>query len=138
MVMNGYDGISYDRNKYDANLAKQYNNQASEYIYKNFDSKTLDPNEVYLVNMYYQGSPYQEQAWKEATNNTIGTHTGNLYQDPKTGQWMVTHNIHGTVHNEPFVKIQGPNRKYGITAISKLPKAGLVQDYYWKLRNKLK
>jgi hypothetical protein len=29
MVMNGYDGISYDRNKYDANLAKQYNYQAA-------------------------------------------------------------------------------------------------------------
>jgi len=35
----------------------------------------------------------------------------------KNGKWVVTHNIHGTIHEEPFIQLQNSKGKYGITAI---------------------
>lgn len=55
-----------------------------------------------------------------------GTHTGILsYQD---GQWVVTHNIHGTIHEEPFVKLQNSRGKYGVTAIFSPRKRGVLNS----------
>jgi hypothetical protein len=46
-----------------------------------------------------------------------GTHTGYVKWNPDKNIWEVTHNIHGTIHVDPFTKIQGSNGKYGITGI---------------------
>jgi len=79
-----------------------YNNEASNNFYKNFDSKTLDKDSAYIVNMYYQGSPAQERAYNEGRDKMTGTHTGYVTWNPDTNRWEVTHNIHGTIHVDPF------------------------------------
>lgn len=74
--------------------------------------------------MYYNGSPKTEEAYKNATNGTTGTHTGNLYWNPNTSSWRVAHNINGTLHDDDFKEIQGVRKgksQYGITAIGEAP-----------------
>ena len=124
MVYSGYDGMDYDPNNYDYNLAHQRNWQAAQNLYDNFDSKTLDKNKTYLVNMYYNGSPQTENAWRNGTNGTTGTHTGNLYWNPETNSWRVAHNIHNKLYDDDFIKIQGVRKgkhQYGVTAIAEAP-----------------
>lgn len=84
-------------------------------MWNNFDSNTLDKDSVYTVNMYYKGSPYLEEAYKNGTKGRTGTHTG--YLKYENGDWYVVHNIHGKVHVDKFTSIQGGNRKYGVTGI---------------------
>ena len=125
MVYSGYDGLDYNPNKYDYNLAHQRNWQAAQNLYDNFDSKTLDKNKTYLVNMYYNGSPETENAWRNALNGTTGTHTGNLYWNPDTNSWRVAHNIHDKLFDDDFIKIQGVRKgkyQYGVTAIAEAPR----------------
>lgn len=138
MLYNGYEGLPYDSTKYSKNATEDRNRQASERFYKEFDSKQLDPNETYLVNMYYKGSPSYQEAWENAKSGTTGTHTGNAYYDHDRKRWMVSHNIHGKVYNEDFITLQGYNRPYGITAIAKAPRANKLDDIYWNIRNFLK
>jgi hypothetical protein len=57
-----------------------------------------------------------------------GTHTGYVSWNPETNRWEVTHNIHGNIHVDPFTKIQGGNRKYGITGIFSLRKDNLLNN----------
>ena len=124
MVYSGYDGMNYDPNNYDYNLATQRNWQAAQNLYDNFDSKTLDKNKTYLVNMYYNGSPQTENAWRNGTGGTTGTHTGNLYWNPETNSWRVAHNIHNKLYDDDFIKIQGVRKgkhQYGVTAIAEAP-----------------
>ena len=113
-VFDGYDTLERP-SKYDINSVMKYNHDASDRIYREFDSKTLDPKKNYVVNMYYNGSPQQERAYNEGRNT--GTHTGTLTYDDKAKRWMVTHNVHGTIHQEPFVQLQSGKNKYGVTAI---------------------
>ena len=124
MVYSGYDGMDYDPNNYNYDLAHQRNWQAAQNLYDNFDSKTLDKNKTYLVNMYYNGSPQTENAWRNGTNGTTGTHTGNLYWNPETNSWRVAHNIHNKLYDDDFIKIQGVRKgkyQYGVTAIAEAP-----------------
>ena len=65
--------------------------------------------------MYYKGSPYLEEAFKNGTKGRTGTHTG--YLKYENGDWYVVHNIHGKVHVDRFKNIQGGNKKYGVTGI---------------------
>ena len=78
-----------------------------------------------MVNMFYKGSPSRRQAWEEAVGGTTGTHTGNLYFNKDTNKWHVSHNIHGTVYDDDFIKIQGSRGRYGVTAIAEAAN----QDY---------
>lgn len=123
-VFNGFDGLekpsSYDRGK-----VEQYNHNATSNVYKYFDSKTLDTSKPYVVNMYYNGSPSQEDAYYNGKGVT-GTHTGILTHDGK--RWNVTHNIHGTIHEEPFISLQNKGNKYGVTAIYEPRKETLIDQ----------
>jgi hypothetical protein len=71
-----------------------------------------------MVNMFYTGSPSRREAWERSEGGTTGTHTGNLYFNKDTGRWHVSHNIHGTVYDDDFIKIQGSRGRYGVTAIA--------------------
>lgn len=118
MVYSGYGDTPYDKNAYSPQASDKRNFDAADRLYREFDSKTLDKNKVYMVNMFYKESPSREQAWREASNGTTGTHTGNLYYDTKTNRWRVSHNIHGTVYDDDFIAIQGSRGKWGVTAIA--------------------
>jgi hypothetical protein len=76
-----------------------------------------------MVNMYFNSSPNKRKAWEGATNGTTGTHTGNLYWNPETNSWRISHNIHGVVHDDDFIQAQGSKNRfgYGVTAIAEAP-----------------
>jgi hypothetical protein len=118
MIYSGYDSIDYDRNAYSDKASDQRNFAAADKLHKEFDLNTLDPNKTYMVNMFYKGSSSRQKAWENAEGGTTGTHTGNLYFDQATGKWRVSHNIHGTVYDDDFTKIQGSKGNYGVTAIA--------------------
>lgn len=112
-LYNGYDGLSKPET-YDKAEVQKYNQAATDAVLKGFKSDTLDKSQPYVVNMFYRGSKAQERAFNEGKGVT-GTHTGILsYKD---GQWVVTHNIHGTIHEEPFLALQNSKGNYGVTAI---------------------
>lgn len=89
---------------------------ASDNVYKNFDSSTLDKTKPYVVNMFYNNSPALQDAYNDGRNVT-GTHTGLLTYDEDKKKWIVTHNIHGKIHQENFIPLQSGKGKYGVTAI---------------------
>ncbi len=118
-IFNAYDPEKRPSN-YSRDSVEMYNQDAANRFLKEFDSNTLDTTKTYVANMYYNGSPYQEQAFNEG-NNVAGTHTGYLRWKKSDGTnkgfWENVHNISGTVHVEPFVKTQGGNRKWGVTSL---------------------
>ena len=114
-VFNGFEGLTRPEN-YNLEQVKAYNHQATDNVFKNFDSKTLDVTKPYVVNMYYNNSEAQESAYNDGRGVT-GTHTGVLTYDEPTKKWWVTHNIHGNIHQEPFIDLQKNTGKYGVTAI---------------------
>lgn len=112
-LFNGFDGLDKP-SSYDKKAIETYNHNAAGNVYNNFDSKTLDKSKPYVVNMYFNGSHSQEEAYKDGKGVT-GTHTGILTHDGN--RWNVTHNIHGTIHEEPFISLQRGDNTYGVTAV---------------------
>lgn len=101
-----------------------YHREASDNVKSNFDKSKLDPDQTYVVNMYYNASPHILDFYKDAVKDktgTYGTHVGHLYYDKNLSDWVVEHNIHGNIYKDKFDSVLGglsnPN-KYGITAIS--------------------
>lgn len=77
-----------------------YHRDASDNIKANFDKSELDPDQTYVVNMYYNISPHILDFYKDAINDktgTYGTHVGHLYYDKNLNDWIVEHNIHGHI-----------------------------------------
>lgn len=124
IIFSGYKDDGTNKGAYSEAKSNQRNWEAADNFYKNFNSKTLDKNKVYLVNMYYNGSRKKREAWDNALNGTTGTHTGNVYWNPETNSWKVAHNVHGTLHDDDFISVQGSRNKYGygITAIAEAPR----------------
>jgi murein DD-endopeptidase MepM/ murein hydrolase activator NlpD len=118
MVYSGYDSVDYDRTNYSHAASDKRNFAAADKLFREFNSKTLDPNKTYMVNMFYKGSPARREAWERSEGGTTGTHTGNLYWDSNRQRWRVTHNIHGKVYDDDFISIQGSKGQYGVTAIA--------------------
>lgn len=118
MVYSGYDSEDYDRSAYSDAASDRRNFAAADKLLREFDSSTLDPNKTYMVNMFYRNSPARREAWEKSEGGTTGTHTGNLYFNKDTGRWHVSHNVHGTVYDDDFIKIQGSKGRYGVTAIA--------------------
>lgn len=121
VLFNGYEGLTRPES-YDKSAVHRYNQAASRNVLKNFDSKTLNPDEAYVVNMYYTGSKKQEEAYNNG-KGVAGTHTGVLTNE--NGRWVVTHNIHGKIYKDDFLGLQGRGGKYGVTAIYSPKKANL-------------
>lgn len=115
VVYNGFENLQKLKH-FDRQAIEKMNHQASDSVYANFKSRDLYKTRPYAVNMFYNGSPALESAYNEGDGVT-GTHTGVLTFDDKSNRWWVTHNIHGTIHQEPFVTLQSGNGKYGVTAV---------------------
>ena len=107
VVFSGYDTLTRPE-QYDSLAVLKYNDAASDRVYKDFDSKTLDKSQPYLVNMYYKSSPYLKEAFETGTKGRTGTHTGYLIHNGK--DWEVVHNIHGKAKVDKFTKIQGSGK----------------------------
>lgn len=119
-VINGYDGIHFQRGASRAQIMN-YHREAADEVKKDLDTTILQKWHMYPVNMYYNTSPHMKEFYRKSLDEntqTPGTHTGVLYNNGN--QWMVGHNIHGTILNNPVSDVLGgrsnPN-KYGITAI---------------------
>lgn len=130
IIFNGYNTLQRPE-QYDSLAVLNYNNAASDRVYKDFDSNTLDKSRPYMVNMYYKGSPYLKTAYEEGTQGRTGTHTGYLVHDGN--QWNVVHNIHGKAHVDKFTNIQGGKRKYGVTAVFAPRKNSLLNNIKTRL-----
>lgn len=116
VVYNGYD-IQYRPSGKKLNEIKMYNFNTADNLKRNFNSSTLDKNQVYLVNMFYKPTPHWNDAFNNGTRGVAGTHTGYLYYDGN--EWMVAHNIHHNIHVDPFLSVQGSGGQYGVTSIFK-------------------
>ena len=83
MYMSGYTNLEKPTvyNKY---KVQKYNKAAANNLKQNLDPNMLDPNQIYIANMYYTGSPFQEQAYKEGRDSITGTHTGYVKFNPDT------------------------------------------------------
>lgn len=133
--INGYDGIkSQFRNgsKYQEHFS--YNLDAADNFKKKFKKEMLNPNQVYVANMYYSGSPWDYKARKDGNSFSQGTHTG-LLVHTKNG-WVVRHNYHGDIMEDPLEDLIGTNYNLGITSLSipKKCKGGLLELYNYKLQ----
>ena len=117
-VYSGYD-VSKRPTQYNEKDVSQYNFDASDNVYKHFDSNTLDKNQVYVVNMFYRDSSNLPKAYYGGKDGVSGTHTGYLKFNPDTNRWVVVHNIHDNIHVDDFIGIQGRNNNWGVTAIYK-------------------
>lgn len=77
--INGYDGIKEQPrtgSRYQNHFS--YNLDAADNLKKKFKKEMLDPNQVYVVNMYYKGSPWDYKSRNEGNSYSQGTHTGIL------------------------------------------------------------
>ena len=119
-VINGYDGINLQRGVSNKQIM-DYHRQAADKVQQNLDTLSLQKEHMYPVNMYYNTSPHMQEFYNKALDEntkTPGTHTGVLYNNGN--QWMVGHNIHGTILNNPVSEVLGGKsnpHKYGITAV---------------------
>ena len=131
ILFNGYDTLNIPQ-EYDRTAIEKVNRDASKNVFEKFDSTTLDVNQPYIVNMWYDGSPYQETAYNEG-NKVYGTHTGVLTYDQNKKRWIVTHNIHDKVFKDDFISLQKGNGKYGVTAVSKPRKSNMFNRMLYTL-----
>lgn len=128
-VINGYDGIDFQKGASNAKIMG-YHRQAADKVQQGLDTLSLQKGHMYPVNMYYNTSPHMQDFYNRALDEdtrTPGTHTGVLYNNGN--QWMVGHNIHGTILNNPVSEVLGGKsnpHKYGVTAVYD---AGAVEQY---------
>lgn len=137
-VINGYDGMNLQRGVSNKQIM-DYHRQAADKVQQNLDTLSLQKGHMYPVNMYYNTSPHMQEFYNKSLDEntkTPGTHTGVLYNNGN--QWMVGHNIHGIILNNPVSEVLGgknnPN-KYGITAVYD---AGATKQYPDKKQNRSK
>lgn len=128
-VINGYDGMNFQRGASNKQIM-DYHRQAADKVQQNLDTLSLQKGHMYPVNMYYNTSPHMQEFYNKSLDEntkTPGTHTGVLYNNGN--QWMVGHNIHGTILNNPVSEVLGGKsnpHKYGITAVYD---AGATKQY---------
>jgi hypothetical protein len=83
-VVNGYEGLSAkeDASKEEIN---SLHNLAAARVGASFDSSVLDTNNVYIVNLKYNGSPYTQSFYKSSAQkdyvDTYATHLGLIWYD---------------------------------------------------------
>jgi hypothetical protein len=132
-IINGYmkidvPSLSELRTELRFSAVLNMHRQAADYVKEHLDISKLVPGKYYVVNMYYNSSPYMLQffyaASKQGTVN-YGTHVGVLYYNTEYEVWIVEHNIHGHVHYDALESILGGlsnPHKYVVTSISRVTK----------------
>ena len=139
-IFNGYSNSGFDRDDVDLGTThndsiqgiRKIHNAASDAVFKNFDSKTLNKDHIYVTNMYYKTSPHMVDFYNKGTD-TPGTHTGILYWNPQLNSWRVNHNIYGVIYDDDFINLQSGGKQYGVTAISDAnEKTFLERLKFWK------
>jgi len=80
-------------------------------------NKEIDKGDI--VWLFYPPSSNHEKAYRESAWNTFNTHVG--FVIGKTTEWIpiVSHNIHGTIYNQPITDLQNTNNitKCAVTRI---------------------
>lgn len=118
--INGYEGIekiNRPGNSYENHFS--YNLDATDNLKKKFNKEMLDKNKQYVVNMYFSGSPWDYKARSDGNSYSQGTHTGVLLFNGN--KWVVKHNFHGDIMEDPMEDLLGTKNNIGITSIS-IPK----------------
>lgn len=148
-VENGYNYLDNPDISPKINLGKLYNNtkarekqmynyslQAADKFKEHFDAKKLNPKEVYMANLYFEGSPNIEKAFTNASGirgkqkATRGTHTGNVWYDG--ANWRISHNIHGKEYTENLADVLGSGHQWGVTALSRVrhnKQGGIIEKF---------
>lgn len=136
--LNGYEGLN-SPTELNSNSITTYHRSAADNLAKNFNSSNLDPNRVYVANMYYTNSkgpsPHTVDYYNSAKKQNLkqyGTHVGLIYRDQNTGKWMVVHNIHGNKKNEALDEDLGGNAMHG-WGITSIADAGEINPWYSSL-----
>lgn len=129
-------GRFYNNTKSRLKKMSDYNLKAADKFKEYFDVNKLDPQEVYMANLYFKGSPNVEEAFNNATGirgkqkATRGTHTGNVWYDGTN--WKISHNIHGREHTEDLQNVLGSNHNWGITALARVlhnKRGGIIKKF---------
>jgi len=66
--------------------------------------------------MYFSGSPWDYKARSNGNSYSQGTHTGVLLFNGN--KWVVKHNFHGDIMEDPMEDLLGTKNNIGITSIS--------------------
>lgn len=111
-VVSGYEKNKPKTNDYQT--LQKYNWDAADNLKRKFTPKQLDPNKIYVVNLYSTGSPYQRESFNKGTSG-YGSHTGQLRNN--NGKWYLYHNWHGDVKKTSIDNVLGSKNEIGITEI---------------------
>lgn len=121
--INGYEGIKEHApgigNDYARHIS--YNMDAADNFKSKFNINMLDPNKSYVANMYFNGSPWDYKTRMEGNSFAQGSHTGVVLYNKDKNQWVVRHNYHGNLMEDPLEDLIGSKYNLGITSIS-IPK----------------
>ena len=139
-LINGYDGIkqkSRSGNKYENHMS--YNFDAADNFKNKFNEGKLNKNQVYVVNMYYTGSPWDYKS-RNGNQFSQGTHTGLVVFDRDKNKWIVRHNFHGDIMEDPLNDLIGTKYNVGITSLMvptiKNKFGGILKLHNFKLATK--
>lgn len=121
-IYNGYEHVNRPEFLASRSYFSNYGYDAADDFAKNFDISTLDPNNIYDVNMYTAETGNYPTILENVTNNRYGSHTGDLVNED--GVWYVYHNVHGKVYKERVEDLLGSKRHFGITGIFGFRKGG--------------
>ncbi|MBO4850668.1 MAG: hypothetical protein J5529_07160 [Prevotella sp.] len=118
--IDGYKGISKtNRNGSNYQNHFSYNLDAADNFKRKFNVNQLDKSQTYVVNMYYAGSPWDYKSRSKGNSWSEGTHTGLLVYNGN--KWVVRHNFHGDIMEDPLSDLIGTKYNLGITSLS-IPK----------------
>ena len=113
--INGYEGITLkDRKGNSYQNHYSYNLDAAENLKKKLDISKLNPKQSYVANMYVNLSPWDYKS-RKGNSYSQGTHTGVLLHNGK--DWVVRHNFHGNIMEDPLKDLLGSNYDIGVTSI---------------------
>lgn len=76
-IFNGYNKLQRPA-EYSRVAVQRHNQEATDSVYRDFDSNSLDKSQPYVVNMFYKGSPAQERAYKEGKRSDWYTYWNTL------------------------------------------------------------
>ena len=113
LLLNGFQGMERPE-KYTYEDLMQRNRDAASNFANQFDISTLEPDSVYIGNMFYNDTNYAKQAFREGPEYN-GTHEGLIFNDGN--QWKVFHGIGNQVYVDNLEDLIGDQGDYGITAL---------------------